>query len=154
MELLVLGALRVIGAGCCFDIVVECTCVSEITHRNFFHRKFCKWGRGLADKLISLPKNEEEIRHVTRLFEPVELLGCVGYIDCIHIVWDKCPAGFLSACKGKEKLPTLSFQVCASHTKKNLSVSNSLLVLQMLKKFTRYDPTIRKFVGRISYCQN
>ena len=30
--------------------------------------------------------------------------GCVKSVDCVHIVWDKCPSGFFSSCKSKEKL--------------------------------------------------
>ena len=81
-------------------------------------------GEGLADELVNLPRNIYESRHVTGLFERVGLPGCVGSIDCVHLVWDKYPAGFLFACKGKEKLPTLAFQVVASHAKKILSVSS------------------------------
>ena len=35
LELLVLGSLRVLGAGCSFDIVEEATNVSYVTHRYF-----------------------------------------------------------------------------------------------------------------------
>jgi len=80
----------------------------------------------------------------------VELPRCVESIDCVHSVWDKYPAGFLSAYKGKEKL---AFQVCVSHTKKT-SVSKFLLVLQMIKQLLVLIQLFGKFVGRISYGQN
>ena len=42
VELLALGVLRVLVAGCSFDFMEELTNVNEVTHRNFFHYKFCK----------------------------------------------------------------------------------------------------------------
>ena len=49
VELLILEALRVLAAGCSFDLVKDLTNVNEVTHRNFFHYKFFKRGKGLAD---------------------------------------------------------------------------------------------------------
>ena len=97
--------------------------------------------------LFRLPRNEGKIRHVTGLYERVGLPGCVGSIDCVHLVWDKCPAGFLSACRGKEKLPTLAFQVVASHTRKILSVSSFYAGTTNDKIIARFDPAIRKIRG-------
>ena len=42
LELLVLGAVRVLASGCAFDLVEEATNVSLVTHRNFFQRVFIK----------------------------------------------------------------------------------------------------------------
>mmetsp|Transcript_42182 Transcript_42182/g.89729 ORF Transcript_42182/g.89729 Transcript_42182/m.89729 type:complete len:227 (+) Transcript_42182:266-946(+) len=57
IELLVLGALRYIGRGWCFDDLEEQTCIGEETHRKFMHvylfwgsttlyGSSCKWSRG------------------------------------------------------------------------------------------------------------
>ena len=97
IELLVLGALRVIGSGCSFDAIEELTNVSECTHHKFFQTQFFPWGRGLTKVLVHLPCNKDKLRQVTGLYERVGLPGCVGSIDCVHLVWDKCPSGFLSA---------------------------------------------------------
>ena len=148
LELLVLGSLRVLGAGCSFDIVEEATNVSYVTHRNFFHDVFLQWGKGLGNTLIKFPKTEEEIRHVVGLFERVGHPGCVGSVDCVHIVWDKCPAGFLLACKGKEKLPTLAFQCVVSHTKKILSVSQFFAGATNDKTIARFDEAIKMVRGK------
>ena len=104
-------------------------------------------GEGLADELVNLSRNIYESRHVTGLFERVGLPGCVGSIDCVYLVWNKCPAGFLSACKGKEKLPTLALQVVASHTKKISSVSSFFAGATHDKKIARFDPAILKIRG-------
>ena len=154
LELLVLGSLRVLAAGCSFDMVEEWTNVSFVTHRNFFNNVFTKWGKGLAKTLIRFPANEAEMRHVVGLFERVGHPGCVGSVDCVHIVWDKCPAGFLSACKGKEKLPTLAFEVVVSHTKKILSVSQFFAGATNDKTIARFDDAIKKVRGKDELMRN
>ena len=45
MELMVLGALRVLASGCSFDLIEELSNADEVTHHNFFYHRFCQWGR-------------------------------------------------------------------------------------------------------------
>ena len=123
IELLVLGSLRLVGSGCTFDAIEELTNVDEETHRVFFHENFCAWGERAAERHIRMPSTDEEFRHILALYERIGLPGCGGSVDCVHLVWDKCPSGLSSACKGKDKCPTLAFEVSASHTKRILSVS-------------------------------
>jgi hypothetical protein len=61
LELLILGCLRIIGSGSAFDLIQELTCVSESTHNSSFHNKFLKWGTGLANTLIYLPRISSRI---------------------------------------------------------------------------------------------
>ena len=124
LELLVLGALRVLGSGCTFEAVEELTCVAEGTHRLFFHNEFCVWGVRASDEHIKMPESEEEIKHVVKQYEERGFPGCVGSVDCVHLVWDKCPAELASACNGKGSFPTLAFQVVCSNRRKIMSCSN------------------------------
>ncbi len=78
---------------------------------------------GIRERLIVLPRTVEELQIVSDLYRIVGLPGCAGSADCVHIFWDNCPANLQSRCKGKEKFPSVVFQVVASHTKKILSVS-------------------------------
>ena len=121
--LLVLASLRILGSGCTFEAVEELTAVSEGTHRKFFHEQFCCWGEKAAEEHICMPATEEDIAHVLRPYEERGFPGCVGSIDCVHLVWDKCPASAFSACKGKGSFPTLAFEVVCSNTRKIMSVS-------------------------------
>jgi len=75
IELLVLGALRVLGSGCSFDIIEELSNVDEVTHRNFLHFKFCKWGRGLS-KLISQEMTKSSVIS----------LACSRELDCRNVL--------------------------------------------------------------------
>ena len=84
--------------GCSFDLVEEFTNVLFVTHRNFFNNVFTKRGKGLCDKLICFTETEEGVRYLVGLFERVGHPGFMSSVDCVHIAWDKCPAGFLSLC--------------------------------------------------------
>ena len=119
-----LAALRILRSGCTFEAVEELTAVSERTHRKFCLEQFCYWGGKAGEEHICMPVTEEEIAHVLRRYEERGFPGCVGSIDCaVHLVWDKCPAGAFSACKGKGSFPTLAFEVVCSNTQNFLSVS-------------------------------
>jgi hypothetical protein len=143
LSLLVLGSLRIIGSGCTFDSIEELTCVSQDKHRKFFHDYFCTWGQGAAKDLIRLPHDENSVRHVTALYERKGLPGCVGSVDCVHVCWDKCPSSLHSTCKGKDKVPTLAFEVACSHTKKILHVSQYFWGTYNDKTISRLDPLFR-----------
>jgi hypothetical protein len=85
IALLVLGSLRCIASGCTFDAIEELTCVSQDTHRIFFHKYFCTWGKNAATDIIAMPHDEETIAHVTAQYERRGLPGCVGSIDCVQL---------------------------------------------------------------------
>ena len=88
--------LRWLGSGCTCDLAEELTNVKSKTLRLFFQNTFCKWGQALARDTMKLPETEEEMRHVVGFFERIGFTGCVGLVDSVHLVWDKCPAGCLS----------------------------------------------------------
>ena len=144
VELLVLDSLRLLGSGCTYDLAEECTNVAQGTIRLFFQNTFCKWGRALSRDLVKLPETEEQLRHVVGLYERIGLPGCVGSVDCVHLVWDKCPAGYLSQCKGKEKHATLAFQAVVLHTKRILALSQFFAGATNDKSIARYDSAIQK----------
>ena len=93
-------------------------------HHFFFNLQFCRWGESVPLVHIKLPNTPVAAGHVLGLYEWLGLLRCIGSVECDHMtVWDKCPAGILSACKGKGNIPTLVFEVVCSHTRKIMSVS-------------------------------
>jgi hypothetical protein len=143
LSLLVLGSLRMLGSGCTFDAIEELTCVSRVTHRKFFHKYFCTWGQDAAKDIIRLPHDEDSILHVMALYERKGLPGCVGSVDCVHVCWDKCPSSLHSTCKGKDKVPTLAFEVACSHTKKIIHVSQFFWGTYNDKTISRFDPLFR-----------
>jgi hypothetical protein len=87
----------------------------------FFLEKFMVWFWTMRHDFIKLPKTDEEINHVERLFRACGHPGAVGLIDCIHIGWHKCLHTLKIQCTNtgagdsKDK-PSLVFQVVVSHT--------------------------------------
>ena len=63
-------------------------------------------------------KTPEEIAISTNIYERLGLPGCVGSTDCVHVRWERCPAGIRSNHKGKEGYATLSYEVTVDHQKK------------------------------------
>ena len=124
VRLLVLGSLRAIASGCPFDLIEELTNVSEEAHRRFFHDRFCKWGDIVSFDYIKMPSDPESFTRVAREYEERGLPGCAASVDCVHLVWDRCPAGLKNTCQnGKEKYPTLVFEVAGSHSRRIMHVS-------------------------------
>ena len=137
--------------GCTFDAIQELTCVSEETHRVFFHNQFCMWGVKVAPDHIKMPDDSDSVRDIMALYERLGLPGCAGSIDCVHLVWDKCPAMDRSACKGKDKVTTLAFQVVGSHTKRIHSVSQWFHGTWNDKSIARYDKVFDLFRSEGSF---
>ena len=86
LELKILGVLRVLGRGMCFDGIAELTNISEEAIRIFFH-SFCKnFSTELFSTYCKSPETDEEIKKVTNVYERLGLPGCVGSTDCVHIL--------------------------------------------------------------------
>ena len=145
IKLLVLGSLRFITSGCPFDLIQELTNVGLETHRKFLHEKFATWGEVAARRHIRMPRDADSLNKVQAPYEACGLPGAVGSIDCVHLIWDACPAGHRSACAGKDKVPTLVFEVVGSHSKRILSVSQYFWGTFNDRTVSRLDPVFDLF---------
>jgi hypothetical protein len=73
IELLVLGTLRYLGRGWCFNDLEEATSISEETHRVFFHI-FIQWGKTkLYNMYVKVPRSVNDIRNIHTKWNK---LGC------------------------------------------------------------------------------
>ena len=143
LELKILGVLRVLGRGYCFDGVEELCFISGEVLRKFFHR-FCEcFSAKYFSVYCSAPSTAEEIAHVTGVYARMGLPGCIGSTDCVHIRWERCPAGGRSIHKGKEGYPTLSYEVTVDHSKRIIACTQG-------HPGARNDKTIVKFDGFVS----
>ena len=86
VQLLVLCDLRYIATRCAFDALDELTHVAGETHRIFACDIFLNWGKHTAKENTNLPDLEEKIQYVTGLYEISGHSGCIGSVDCVHIV--------------------------------------------------------------------
>ena len=100
LELKLLGVLRVLGRGSCFDSIAELTGSEKEVHRVFFH----KFVKVFVDELFHIyvcpPSSDESIAAIMRHYDLVGFTGCVGSVDCVHIPWNRCPAGLLNMYTG------------------------------------------------------
>ena len=155
IRLLVLGSLRILASGCAFDLIEELTAVAEETLRRFFHDKFCRWGDLQSSIYIKMPHDQESMERVARQYEECGLPGCAASVDCVHLVWDRCRASVRSLClNGKEKCPTLVFQVAGSHTRRVLHVSQYFWGTLNDKTIARIDKLFNLFREDGSFLKN
>jgi hypothetical protein len=109
LELLLLGSLRVLGRGICFDGLCEGSFISEEVHRVFFH-KFCGFiAEALFPVYCAPPTKPEDIMRVMNEYDVLGFPGCIGSTDCVHVAWDRAPASLSANYTGKEKYPSLSY---------------------------------------------
>ena len=87
IELLLLGVLRYIGRGWCFDDLEEQTCISEGTHRRFLH-VYLHWASTtLYEKYVTLPASGEEARQWASEYAMAGFPGCIGSESVIFVFY-------------------------------------------------------------------
>ena len=147
LELKILAVLFVLGRGYCFDGVEKLCFISAEVLRVLFH-KFCDlYSRKYFPVYCSPPTSEEDIAHTTGVYARLGLPGCNGSTYCVHIRWERCPAGVRSYHKGKEGYPTLSYEVTVDHTKR-------ILAATIDHPGARNDKTVVKFDGFVTSINN
>ena len=90
IELLLLGALRYIGRGWCFDDLEEQTCISEETHHKFMH-VYIFWGSTeLYERHVVLPESGKEAQEWAYEYKIAGFPGCISSGDATHVGMLKC----------------------------------------------------------------
>jgi Plant transposon protein len=143
LELKILGVLRVLGRGYCFDGIEELNFISAESNRVFFHT----WCELFTKKYFSIycnpPETDAEISSTMAVYNRLGFPGCIGSTDCVHIRWECCASGDRFLHKGKEGYPTLSYEVTVDHTSKIIAVTHGF-------PGTRNDQTIVRFDGFVT----
>lgn len=115
LELKVLGVLRILGRGSCFDGIKELTFISETTIHVFFH-EFCAWFRKeMYPRMVIKPTTCAEIEKAMGPYLLLGLSGGVGSMDVVHIPWGMCPWHLKSLHTGKEGFPTIAYNCTGEH---------------------------------------
>jgi hypothetical protein len=122
-QLRIMAALKVLDAHTPFRQLETTTNICTEEHRLFFHHFLDKMV-SVKEEFLHYPKDMEELKPVLDKYESLFLPGCGGSIDVIHIKWSACPAGDRNRCTGKEKYPTLSFEVVSDNARRILAVSS------------------------------
>ena len=123
LELKVLGALCMVCKGCAFDAIAELSGMSEQTMQRFFHTFWEQFVSHFKDLWIKYPKTATEAERSMQMYKELGFPGAVGSVDCTHVWWGNCPAGLSNLYTGKEKVPTIAYEVTVDHVGKCLYVS-------------------------------
>lgn len=142
IELKVLGVLRVLGRGVCFDDCQEGTNINQETHRIFFHQ-FC---HSFATKFYPIychgPKSDDELEDSMAEYKSAGFPGCLGSTDGVHISWDRCHSQQKMLHTGKEKYPTVAYNVTVNHRRWIMAASKGFYGSYNDKTIVKYDTFI------------
>ena len=89
LELKILGVLRVLGRGYCFDGIEELSFISAECNRTFFH-SFCSlFSKKYFEVYCNPPVADAEISRTLSVYDRLGFPGRIGSTDCVHIRWEK-----------------------------------------------------------------
>ena len=122
IELLTLGALKLLGRADTFDNLEEVTYISSKVHRKFFEA-FIEFGsEELYDGYVVVPTTKEEAALHTKEFEKAGFAGAVGSTDATHVIIKKCRYQVRQAHLGHKMNKTArTFNVTVNHRRRILS---------------------------------
>ena len=147
IEIKLLCVLRMLGRNWCSDDIAEATGMGESTAQLLF-LTFCKnFVAEFYEATICRPQGEKLTRMMA-VYEKMGLPGCIGYTDCVHIKWDRCPVTLTNVCKGKEGYPSLVHSCTVNHHRRILGVTRSNYGTRNDKTIVRLDSYI---TGDLAY---
>ena len=117
--------------------------------RTFFHKYFCTLGEIVSSQHIKMSFDQESYQKVEMKYTEGRLSGCAASVNCIHVLWDRCPAGLRNICKnGKNSFSALVFKVAMPHSKRIMHVSqyfwatvNCKSILHLDRLFSMFNDT-------------
>eukprot|EP00048_Salpingoeca_helianthica_P004626 m.79311 g.79311 ORF g.79311 m.79311 type:complete len:485 (+) comp13277_c0_seq2:185-1639(+) len=142
LELKLLSALNILGRGTVYRELVRSTGMSETVIRDFFSRFIDFVSGPLYPTFVHMPQTKEEFLDMTAEFRQAGLPGCAGSMDCVHVLYDMAPAQHRHLYTGKEKHPTIAFNVIVNHRREIMSVSNGFPGATNDKTIVRFDDTV------------
>lgn len=143
LALKVLGALRMNCKGVCFDAIAELTGMSISTIQTFYHVFWKRFVDELYDTVIVAATTLEVAEKAMATYASMGFPGAIGSVDCTHVSWAKCPAAHRSVYSGKEKHPTISFQVICDHERRIQHVHPGAPGSRNDKTIQKYDTFIQ-----------
>ena len=142
-QLLILGALNVLGHHSPFRTLRVDTEICASEHRAFFHLFLDKM-YSIREDYIYYPRTPEELKPVMERYASKGLPGAGGSIDVVHMKWYDCPAVDRNRSVGKEGYPTLAFEVISGFDREILGVSSVQFGTRNDKHIVRLDETVAK----------
>ena len=150
IELKILSSLRILGRGWDMDDVTELTGMSNETLRVSFHNFNKAFVSKYYEEHVHIPQGNE-LRKTMRIYDSIGLTGCIGSMDGVHVIWDKCPTALSNYCRGKEKVTTLVYNATVSHTGRIQACTKSFWGGRNDKTVVRYDKQIMDLKNKVTY---
>lgn len=114
-NLKLLGVLRIIGRGSCFDCIKELSGISESSMHTFFHSFTAWFVETVYPKVVKIPETEAEIASAMGPYSAVGLNGAICSTDAVHLHWSRCPSELANLHTGKEGYCTIAYNVSCGH---------------------------------------
>lgn len=114
IEIKLLCCLRVLGRDECFCSIEEMSDVPEKTVWWFFKTFIINFPKCLKNEVLRPPKEGVELAKVMNVYTKMGFPGAVGSVDATHVRWHMCPVEKVHLAQGKEKYPSVAFQVSFS----------------------------------------
>lgn len=111
IEIKLLCCLRVLGRDDCFDAIEEYSNIPEKTAWWFFKLFLKNFVRCLKHQVVRPPTEGIELSKVMKVYTKMGFPGAIGSVDATHIRWHMCPVDKVHLATGKEKYPSVAFQV-------------------------------------------
>jgi Plant transposon protein len=151
IELKVLGVLRILGPGVCFDDCQEGTFIAKETHGLFFHAFCHKFSRKYYPIYCHGPENEADLESSMSEYTSAGFPGCLGSTDGVHISWDRCHAMQKMLHTGKEKYPTIAYNVTVNHRRWIMASCRGFFGSYNDKTIVKYDAFINDIRHRKTF---
>ena len=145
-EIKILGTLYWLGEGCSFRSIYNLS-GRVLTAQSFadFAKKFCRRVTDhLAPKYIRMPGSVQELRRISKVYKERGFPGVCGSTDGVQIVWEGCPHAYRNSFTGKEKYPTLGFNVTVGHDYRILHVCSMFAGRFNDKTKVLYDEYVKR----------
>ena len=113
LEILIMGVLYFMGDACSWRTVenVAGRVLTKESFRDFSPKFWNTVATYIAPKHITLPETLEDVAKLSAKYEERGFPGAIGSVDGVQIAWEGCPFAWKQHCTGKEKHPTLGFNV-------------------------------------------
>jgi hypothetical protein len=151
LELMIMGALAILGGVLRFQALTLLTHVSHQTHRSFF-KVFCKVG---ATKMFPLwvkpPSTPEEIANAMRDYEEAGFPGAICSTDGTRIPWKNPKYNLRHRSTGKEGFPTRVFQISVNNRREIFSSTKGFDGSSNDMTVTQYDPFLKALHNKQIY---
>ena len=143
-ELKVLGWLRMVGRGVCFDDLEELSCIKSSTMHAFFHAFNHRARNELYPAHVQMPSTLKELMEIEAAYAAIGIPGACGSMDVVHIPLGACPHGLINVCTGKEGYPTLAYNVICDHSGRALALMPAAYGTINDKTIVKSDEAVEK----------